>query len=103
MADITTREMVDIFEQARIALRSTGYITEAGIAQFNAALVELERAAWERGMDFGSSIVQRQLDRHAELLLQVSASMRGKDRADGRITTDIYPDPAIYNWKGETE
>jgi hypothetical protein len=68
------------------------------VADFNSSLTEFESAAFMRGFNLASDLAKKDADKYAELLLQVSAAIRGKDVADGRIVTEIVPDPAIYGW-----
>lgn len=57
------------------------------------------KAGFDEGWELAGKVARDESDKFAELLLQVSAAMRGKDRADGPIDTTVYPDPAIYGWE----
>lgn len=103
MADVETKDVPRIFNAARHAIRESvfeGYDSpeaDEQVRQFNHALSRFEQDAWHRGWDLGASIATRQAEDHVELLLQVAASLKGKDRGDGIIRFEVYPDPDIYD------
>lgn len=66
-------------------------------------ITELETAAWSRGLDFAADLAQRDREHFRDLLLQVVTYIDSKDRADGIITYEVYPDPVIYDWPERKE
>lgn len=96
--------IANAFSMARDAISSNSWDDESRakrLKEFGDALVEFERQAFFRGWELAGRIERREREENIGLLLQVTARLAGKDRADGHITFEVYPDPAIYGWANE--
>lgn len=90
----------EAFDMARDSITTNSWDADAAkerLDRFAQALQAFETQAWERGYALANSFADASTKKHVELLLQVAASLQGKDRADGIIRFEVYPDPDIYD------
>ena len=69
---------------------------------FRDLLRDLESNAWHRGLTVAQEWATADRERTLEAVLQVASMLAGKDRADGTIRFEVYPDPDVYDKPLET-